>query len=672
MFQIGSRLARLFKRQQAPAAQPAQAPISPEKAAALKTAVEAHFNRGMQLVEQQSSTQALAEFEAALALEPDHLKSQFYRGLMLIGLQRPTAALASFDAALILEPDYLEVHFNRGLLLTELGRLPEALESFDHALALHPAFAQAHLSHGGVLIQLGRFGEALASLDKALELSPGDLDIRLNRAVALTKMKRYVGAIEEYEQITAVKPDLHFALGFQQHCKMHICDWSALDANIQRIVAGVRSGTTIASVFHLHAIVDDASIHRQAARIWARHECPVLHDLPELPQHARPEKLRIGYFSADFHDHPVALLTAELFENHDRSRFEVTAFSLGPHTQHPIRQRLEQAFDRFIDVSDMPAHEIALLARDHEIDIAIDLSGYTDGARPGIFAHRAAPIQIAYLGFPGTLGAPYIDYLIADPTVIPPEQQAHYDEKIIYLPHSYLPNDSTRTIGVMPAREEEDLPAEGFVFCCFNSSYKITPECFSSWMRILTRVDGSVLWLSSLTDATGVENLRQEAERRGVDPHRLIVANLAPSSSQHLARLGLAGLILDTLPYNAHASTIDALWAGVPVLTRIGRSFSGRVAASLLRSIGLPELVTTSAQQYEDLAVELATNPPLLQEVKQRLALNRLTQPLFDSRAFVRHLESAYTAVFQRHLAGLEPDHIRVAGNAEGSPSEGD
>jgi predicted O-linked N-acetylglucosamine transferase (SPINDLY family) len=304
---------------------------------------------------------------------------------------------------------------------------------------------------------------------------------------------------------------------------------------------------------------------------------------------------------------------------------------------------------------------VTLLARRHEIDIAVDLNGHTDGARPGILAHRAAPIQVNYLGYPGTLGAEYIDYLIADPTVIPVEQQQHYSEKIVYLPHSYLPNDSKREIGTTPTREQQELPPVGFVFCCFNTSYKISPETFSSWMRILARVEGSVLWLSSLTVAAAAENLQREARKCGVDPGRLLFANLAPSSSQHLARLKLADLILDTLPYNAHASTMDALWAGVPVLTRIGRSFAGRVSASLLRSIELPELVTTSAQQYEDLAVELAKNPMLLASIKQRLADNRLTKPLFDSRLFVRNLESAYTLLFERHRAGLPPDHLYVA-----------
>jgi protein O-GlcNAc transferase len=645
--------------------QPEEALASFDRAVALKPDyVEAHFNRGLLLLEQRRLTEALASFDKTVALKPDYLKAHFNRALLLIELRRLTEALASFDATLALKPDYLEAHFNRGVLLVELRRLTEALASFDRAAALQPAFPDVHLSRGSLLIELGRFTDALASLDRALALKPGDPEMHLARATAFLRMKNYVAAIPEYERVTAFKPDLRFALGFLQHCKMQICDWGGLDADIERLVSGVRSGATVSSTLHVLAVVDDESVHREAAQIWVREECPAIRDLPALPKRVPSVKLRIGYFSGDFHDHPVAVLATELFETHDRSRFEITAFSLRPNKHSANRQRLEKAFDRFVDVCDRADPEVALLARRHEIDIAVDLGGHTDSGRPGILARRAAPIQVAYLGYPGTMGAGYIDYLIGDPTVIPPEQQSHYSEKIVYLPHCYLPNDSTRTIDATPTREQEDLPPDGFVFCCFNASYKIMPETFSSWMRILARVDRSVLWLSALTDPAAADNLQREAHRCGVDPGRLIFATLAPSSSQHLARLKLADLFLDTLPYNAHASSMDALWAGLPVLTRIGRAFAGRVAASVLRSIELPELVTTSVQQYEDLAVELATNPPLLAEIKQRLAINRLTTPLFDSRSFVRDLESAYTMIFERYRAGLSPDHINVGSTA--------
>ena len=618
------------------------------------------FNRAGVLQQLKQPREALASYDRAVALNPGNVEAHFHRALLLIELGRRTEALASFDKAVALKPDYLEAHFNRGILLVELRRLTEALASFDRTAALQPAFPDVHVSRGSLLIELGRFDDALESLARALALRPGDPEAHLFRATAFLQMKRYAEAIQEYERVTAVRPDLRFALGFQQHCKTQICDWVGLDADIKRLVAAVRTGASVSSTLHVLAVVDDESVHRQAAQIWVREECPTIRDLPALPARASSQKLRIGYFSGDFHDHPVAVLAAELFERHDRSRFEITAFSLRPNKHSANRQRLEKAFDRFVDVSDRPDPDVTLLARHHQIDIAVDLGGHTDSGRPGILARRAAPIQVGYLGYPGTMGAEYIDYLIGDPTVIPPEQQAHYTEKIVYLPHCYLPNDSTRRIDATPTRAQERLPPDGFVFCCFNATYKIMPETFSSWMRILTRVEGSVLWLSALTAPAAVDNLRREAHRCGVDPRRLIFATLAPSSSQHLARLKLADLFLDTLPYNAHASSMDALWAGLPVLTRIGRAFAGRVAASVLRSIELPELVTTSVQQYEDLAIELATNPPLLAAIKQRLANNRLTTPLFDSRSFVRDLESGYSMIFERYRAGLAPDHIYI------------
>jgi predicted O-linked N-acetylglucosamine transferase (SPINDLY family) len=380
--------------------------------------------------------------------------------------------------------------------------------------------------------------------------------------------------------------------------------------------------------------------------------------VPPIPKREPRDRLRVGYFSGDFREHPVAVLMAQVLEAHDRSKIEVTAFSYGPPVQDAMRKRLASAFDRFEDIRGRSDQDVAQLARRLEIDVAVDLAGYTGGSPSGVFARRAAPIQINYLGYPGTMGAEYMDYLIGDRTVIPPEQRVHYDEKIIYLPHSYLPHDSTRVIAEPGrTRAEWGLPAKGFVFCSFNSSYKIMPDVFDGWMRILGRVPGSVLWLSRHNPVvTG--NLQREAARRSIDEKRLIFADRVPSMADHLARHRAADLFLDTLPYNAHTTAIDALWAGLPVLTRVGESFAGRVAASLLQSIGLPELITTAPEQYEELAVQLAENPQRLLQVRQRLENNRLTTPLFDTRSFTRDLERAYRAAYDRYQAGLPPEHI--------------
>jgi predicted O-linked N-acetylglucosamine transferase (SPINDLY family) len=377
-------------------------------------------------------------------------------------------------------------------------------------------------------------------------------------------------------------------------------------------------------------------------------------------------RIRVGYFSADFCDHPVAHLTAGLFERHDRSKFEVIAFSFGPPVKDAMRTRLEGAFDQFIDVSGKTDREIALLARAQGIDIAVDLMGFTLNSRTGIFAERAAPVQVNYLGYPGTMGADYIDYLIADLTVVSAVQAQHYHEKIAYLPHTFQVNDSTRKIAdqtgdKIPGRAALGLPDKGFVFCNFNSSYKLTPNDFDIWMRLLHKVPGSVLWLAG-TNPTAERNLRNEASARSVAPERLVFKQYTTLLADHLAQIKLADLFLDSSYFNAHTTGSDALWAGVPVLTRLGVTYASRVAASLLKAVGLPELITTSAPDYEALALVLATDAEKLGTIRQRLAANRLTEPLFDTALTTRHIEAAYTAMCQRYRAGLAPENILVPG----------
>jgi predicted O-linked N-acetylglucosamine transferase (SPINDLY family) len=381
--------------------------------------------------------------------------------------------------------------------------------------------------------------------------------------------------------------------------------------------------------------------------------------LPRLDAGRGDGRIRLGYFSSDFREHATAYLMAELIERHDRAKFEVIGFSLGHPQKDAMRARLEKSFDRFFDASALSNKDVALLARELEIDIAVDLKGFTQDNRTDIFALGAAPIQVSYLGFPGTMGTDYIDYLIADATLISEQQRQHYAEKIAYLPDTYQVNDSKRGISdISFTKSECGLPEDGFVFCAFSNSYKITPDMFDIWMRLLTRVPGSVLWLmGGATSATS--SLRTEARARGVAPDRLVFAKRM-ELAQHLARQRLAGLFLDTLPYNAHTTASDALWAGLPVLTCLGETFAGRVAASLLRAVGLPELVTFSLDDYERLALELATQPEKLQALRDKLAANRLTEPLFDTARFARNIEAAYAEMWRRKQAGLAPDHIYV------------
>jgi predicted O-linked N-acetylglucosamine transferase (SPINDLY family) len=469
-------------------------------------------------------------------------------------------------------------------------------------------------------------------------------------------------ALASYQMVLKLQPSLLAYLpGFILHTQMHLCDWNKFEDKVNGLLVKIRRNQKASMSFCTLALTDALTTHFQAAYIWYEDTCPFSPALGPISKVAPKEKIRVGYYSADFHNHATACLVAELFERHDKARFEVIGFSFGPVAQDALRQRLIPAFSEFIDVRLQSDKEIATLSRTMGIDIAIDLKGYTTDSRPGIFSYRAAPIQISYLGYPGTMAAEYIDYLIADPTLVPVESQKYYSEKIIYLPDSYQVNDRQRVIAdTVYTRDALGLPQEGFVFCCFNNNYKITPPTFDGWMRILHAVPGSVLWLLE-GNATAAVNLRKEAQARGIDPQRLVFAKRM-DLPEHLARHRAADLFIDTLPCNAHTTASDALWAGLPVLTCMGESFASRVAGSLLNAIGMPELVTTTQADYEALAIDLALNPAKLAALKAKLEKNRLTTPLFDTPRFTKHLEAAYAQVCQRYRDDLPLEHVYVNG----------
>ncbi|MDD1607795.1 MAG: tetratricopeptide repeat protein, partial [Methylococcaceae bacterium] len=525
-----------------------------------------------------------------------------------------------------IKPDYAEAFSNRANTLKELKRYDEALASYNRALVIKPDYAEAELGCGAILQELRHFKEAIIHYDRAL----------------------------------AIKPDLDFILGTRLHMKLNMCDWHDLNHNLDKLEKSIEHGEKVVIPFSVLAMSSSAALQKKAACCYTEAKYPSHFLSPPLAKHAH-SKIRIGYFSADFRHHPVAYLAAELFERHDRSQFEVIAFSFHAAShKDDMRLRLEAAFDQFIDVSEQSDEQIVRLARELEIDIAVDLTGCTEGGRTAIFAMRAAPIQVNYLGYSGTMGAEYMDYLLADSVIIPPEYRPYYTEKIVYLPNSYMVNDSTRVISNRKfTRTELGLPEQGFVFCCFNHAYKITPSVFAIWMRLLQQIEGSVLWLSE-SSADAVSNLQREAQARGIAANRLIFAQRLPLVSDHLARHRVADLFLDTLPYNAHTTTSDALWSGLPVLTCVGEAYASRVAASLLSAVGLPELITTSADDYHALAIQLASHPEQLAAIRKKLADNRLTCPLFDTGLFTQHIESAYQAMMERYQAGLAPEHITV------------
>lgn len=585
----------------------------------------------------------------------------FYNyGLISKRLNKPQQALENFSKALALNPNVAETWNNRGTVFNDLGNYDLAIADFDKAISLNGLYGEAYANKGKTLSVLKRHAEALAAYDKALSIKPDLAESWFGRGNVFYDLNRYDEAFAAYDRAFSIKPELDGVEGARLHTKMRMCSWEKLGDEINRLTASVRSGKVSSGPFALLALSDSADDHLRCARTWTTARNPqTFRPIWQGAIHAH-DKIRLGYVSTDLNRHPTAHLMAELFELHDRTHFELFAYSIGPDDGSDIRKRLTNSFDKFIACEDRSDAEIARAIADAEIDILVDLNGFTKGARTDIFARRPAPVQVNYLGYPGTMAASYIDYIVADKTVLRPSDTALYSEKIVSLPHSYQPNDRKRLIADTSFRRDDcGLPADKFVFCCFNNNYKIQPETFGRWMRILRAVNESALWLL-VENQTAIENLRKEAEVRGVDPTRLVFARRA-EPPEHLARHRLADLFLDTLPYSAHTTASDALWAGLPVLTKIGETFAGRVAASLLNAIGLPELIAQTSDEYESLAVDLARNPDKLAAIRNRLERNRLTTPLFDTELFARHIEAAYRAMYDRYQAGLPPDHIVVS-----------
>jgi protein O-GlcNAc transferase len=619
---------------------------------------EAYSNLGIALKELKRLDEALGSYDKAIALKPDYPEAHSNRGNVLNDLKRAADALVSCDKAIGLKPDYAEAFSNRGNALRELKRLDEALASYDKALALKPDYAEAFNNRGVALQELKRFDEALASYEKALALKPDYADASYNRGIALQELKRLDEAVASYDRALVAKINHADAFSGAADCVIKLCDWDKWKRIATELDTHIAGKKSIISPFTLLGYSGDPGLQLQCARNFIENRVPLLPRLLWTGESWRHDKLRVAYLSADFRRSAMAHLIAELFERQDRSRFEIIGVSFGVDDKSEMRKRLVAAFDQFHDVRRKSDEEVAKLLHDLQIDIAIDLMGYTRDSRPGILAYRPAPIQATYLGFAGTMGAEFIDYIIADETVAPFEHQPFYTEKIVHLPDCYLVNDTGRKIPERtPTRQEAGLP-QGFVFCCFNNNWKITPDVFSVWMQLLHAVQGSVLWLSG-DNESAERNLRKEAQARGINPARLVFAGRLPLED-HLARHRLADLFLDTLPYNAHTTASDALWVGLPLLTREGTAFAGRVAASLLNAIGLPELVTHGIEDYEALALKLARDPALLAEIKAKLARNRNIYPLFDTERFRRYIEAAYLQMWEIWQRGEQPRSFAV------------
>ena len=608
---------------------------------------------------------AVKSFEKALAIKPDYTEVNYNLGLTFQELDQLDAAVNCYEKAIAVNPDHAEAHNNLGVTLKELGQLDDAVRSYEKAIAIRPDYTEAHNNLGNAFktlglsfMEVGQVDDAVKCYEKALAIKPDSAEAYRNNGNVLLSLKRLDEALASYEGAIALNPDLDWMFGALLYTKMNLCIWDDLASRLNELEKKINNGEKVLNPFPLLALIDDPEVQRKAAEIYANENYPQSHVLPKIGLYPKHKKIRIGYFSADFRDHPVSSLTAELYELHDRNRFEIHAFSYGPDTKDEMNLRIKKGVDHFHDVRTMSYEDVAMLARSVELDIAVDLGGYTHGFRTGIFAMTAAPIQISYIGYLGTMGSNDYDYLVADRTLIPEEKKHHYSEKIAYLP-SYQVNDSTQSLPeTIFTRQDVGLPEAGFVFCCFNNTFKITPTAFDSWGRILEKVEGSVLIIYADNESAKT-NLTKEIVLRGIDPSRLIFGERLPKP-EYLARYRVADLFLDTHPYNAGTTASDALRMGLPVLTCIGNSFASRMAASLLNAVNLPELIATTQEQYESLAIELATDPEKLKIIKDKLVDNLPTAPLYDTPLFTRHLESAYLSMYDRYQNGLDPDHIYV------------
>jgi protein O-GlcNAc transferase len=625
-----------------------------------------HNNLGTVLKDQGRLDAALAAFEKAVELQPDYAEAFYNRATVLQQQAKLEAALADYGRAIELRKDYTDAINNAGIVLQELGRAGEAIGLYRSLLEWMPDHAGACNNLGTALLAEGAPEEARAAFEQALTHRPDFPEASYNLGNAWRELGNLAGAIAAYRNALRLRPDYADAFSQLTYHRAQACAWDNYLADQEKLLGMVRQGIRVPP-FYLLSTPASAGDQLVCARQWIEPLRPPSDAVFSHRVSVERARIRLGYLSGDFHQHATAQLMAELFERHDRDRFEVFAYSYGPDDNSLMRARLARGFDRFVDIRALSHHEAAGRIHADEVDMLIDLKGYTHQARPAISAHRPAPVQVSYLGYPATMGADFIDYIIVDPLVVPASQQPFFSERLLHLPRCYQPNDRRREVAVGASRRECGLPAEGFVFCCFNNSYKLSPAFFDIWMRLLRAVPGSVLWLLKANRL--VEgNLRSEAGKRGVDPTRLIFAPVVPSA-EHLGRHRHADLFLDTLPCNAHTTASDALWVGLPVLTCSGETFAGRVAGSLLTAVGMAGLVTESLEQYEQTAQALARDPQRLIALRQTLQKNRDTSALFDLPKLTANIEAAYARMWQTWLSGQQPAAFSIE-TVEGNKGE--
>ena len=602
---------------------------------------------------------AIDFLKKAISINPNNPASYFNRGLALIEMGNPAKALDDFKKAISFNPSYAEAYNGQGNALLDLLQIRAAIESFKEAVRVNPRYADAWNNLGNAWSASKNISEAIACYQEATVKQPKFVDALVNLASAYAEVNELDASVANYRAALEVNSEFSYLFGDYFHAKLKSANWLDFNEDVARLQKGIPRSIPSVKPFVALGLLDDPALHKQVAELYVEARFPQSEALGPIPRRRKGGKIRVGYYSADFRNHAIAYLIAEMLERHDKEAFEIYAFNLNPAPRDAMGARLFAAVTQVVDLADHSDRSAAQLSRAMGIDIAVDLGGHTVDSRTGVFAHRCAPVQVNYLGFPGTLGAPYYEYVLADRHVIPADQRPNYTEQLVYLPHCYQVNDSTRKIAdSVFSRPELGLPEQAFVFCCFNNGYKMLPQTFDGWMRILHAVPHSVLWLLD-HNPVATQNLQKEAQARGIAPHRLVFAPRMPLA-EHLARHRLADLFIDTLPYNAHTTASDALWAGLPVLTCMGKSFAARVAGSLLLTMGLPELITHTQADFESKAIAYAKDPVALQKIKLKLLDNLPTSPLFNARLFTQHIEQAYRVMHARHQSGLPPEHFAV------------
>ncbi len=577
-----------------------------------------------------------------LQYAPAHAPTLCLFGILAYQTGRLEVSINLLRKAINAKPNYAEAYNNLGVAYKDAGKFNEATSCFQKALSINPNYGDAIINLGNAMQDIGLHKRSASLYRRAIQIKPDHVGALSNLANVLQELNSHDEAIKTFQALLKIDPDYDYALGSKFYSKLHCCDWSSYEADVKIIQDGIESGKNICKPFDFLALADSPNLQFKCAATFIQHNYPRRIQYPANLVRYKHEKIRVAYLSADFRQHAVSQLLVEVVERHDRNRFEIIGISFGVDDQSELRHKIISAFDQFFDVRQHSDKQVATLLSELEVDIAVDLMGFTTNSRTGIFSYKPAPIQAGFLGYAGTTGTDYMDYIIADQTVIPEENRDFYSEKVFYLPGCFQPNDSSRAIPeTVPTRIECRLPEKGFVFCAFNNHYKITPQIFEIWMRLLLCIEGSVIWLASCNDPAK-QNLQNEARKRGVNPCRLVFAERMERLEDHLARHQLADLFLDTLPYNAHTTASDALWAGLPVLTCQGASYAARVASSLLRATELSELITCNLADYEKLALALAKDSNRLSRITQTLRKNRLKLQLFDTEGYLSGLEDAY------------------------------